>query len=99
MPARSAALPVPIFVENDAAAAALGEMQFGLGQQYQSFFYILITAALGGGLVIDGHYFRGAAGRSGELGRSRRGGRYSALPGPFFADPLCINDAGHRNIT
>jgi predicted NBD/HSP70 family sugar kinase len=64
----AAALPVPIFVENDAAAAALGEMQFGLGQQYESFFYILITAALGGGLVIDGHYFRGAAGRSGELG-------------------------------
>jgi predicted NBD/HSP70 family sugar kinase len=61
-------LPVPIFVENDAAAAAMGEMQFGLGQQYQSFFYVLITAALGGGLVIDGHYIRGAKGRSGELG-------------------------------
>jgi predicted NBD/HSP70 family sugar kinase len=64
----SSVLPVPIFVENDAAAAAMGEMQFGLGQQYQSFFYILITAALGGGLVIDGHYCRGATGRSGELG-------------------------------
>lgn len=61
-------LPVPIFVENDAAAAAMGEMQFGLGQQYQSFFYLLISATLGGGLVIDGHYFRGATGRSGELG-------------------------------
>jgi predicted NBD/HSP70 family sugar kinase len=61
-------LPIPVFVENDAAAAAIGEMQFGLGQQYQSFFYVLITAALGGGLVIDGHYFRGANGRSGELG-------------------------------
>lgn len=66
-------LRVPVFVENDAAAAAMGEMQFGRGHQYQSFFYILITAALGGGLVIDGHYFRGADGRSGELGwlRSR----------------------------
>jgi predicted NBD/HSP70 family sugar kinase len=61
-------LPVPVIVENDAAAAAMGEMQFGLGQQYQSFFYVLITAALGGGLVIDGHYFRGAVGRSGEIG-------------------------------
>jgi len=65
-------LPVPILVENDAAAAAMGEMQFGLGQRYQSFFYVLITAALGGGLVIDGHYFRGAKGRSGELGWLRR---------------------------
>lgn len=61
-------LPVPIFLENDAAAAAIGEMHFGLGQRYQSFFYVLITAGLGGGLVIDGHYVRGATGRSGELG-------------------------------
>jgi predicted NBD/HSP70 family sugar kinase len=61
-------LDVPVFVENDAAAAAMGEMQFGLGQRYQSFFYVLITAALGGGLVVDGQYFRGANGRSGELG-------------------------------
>lgn len=61
-------LKVPVFVENDAAASAMGELQFGLGHQYQSFFYILITAALGGGLVIDGHYFRGANGRSAELG-------------------------------
>lgn len=61
-------LHVPVFVENDAAAAAMGEMQFGRGHQFQSFFYILITAALGGGLVIDGNYFRGANGRSAELG-------------------------------
>ena len=61
-------LGVPVFVENDAAAAAIGEMQFGLGQQYRSFFYLLVTAALGGGLVADGSYFRGATGRSGEIG-------------------------------
>ncbi len=61
-------LGVPVFVENDAAAAAIGEMQFGSGQRYRSFFYLLITAALGGGLVVDGDYYRGAAGRSGEIG-------------------------------
>lgn len=61
-------LGVPVFVENDAAAAAIGEMQFGSGHRYGSFFYLLITAALGGGLVVDGGYFRGAHGRSGEIG-------------------------------
>jgi predicted NBD/HSP70 family sugar kinase len=61
-------LGVPVFVENDAAAAAIGEMQFGSGHRYNSFFYLLITAALGGGLVVDGGYFRGAHGRSGEIG-------------------------------
>jgi predicted NBD/HSP70 family sugar kinase len=62
---------VPVYVENDAAAATMGEMQFGLGKKHQTFFYILITAALGGSLVIDGNHFRGATGRSGELGMLR----------------------------
>jgi predicted NBD/HSP70 family sugar kinase len=43
-------------------------MQFGSGHRYRSFFYLLITAALGGGLVVDGGYYRGAHGRSGEIG-------------------------------
>jgi len=64
-------LHVPVYVENDAAAATMGEMQFGLGKKYQTFFYILITAALGGSLVIEGNHFRGATGRSGELGLLR----------------------------
>lgn len=64
-------LGVPVFIENDAAAAAVGELQFGSGHRYRSFFYLLVTAALGGGLVVDGHYFRGADGRSGEIGWMR----------------------------
>jgi predicted NBD/HSP70 family sugar kinase len=59
---------LPVFLENDAAAAARGELQFGLGVKYASFFYVLISAGLGGGLVVEGDYFRGANGRSGEIG-------------------------------
>ena len=59
---------LPVFVENDSAAAAMGEQQLGFGHQYPSFFYILISWGLGGGLVVDGNYFRGANGRSGEIG-------------------------------
>ncbi|ESQ93243.1 ROK family transcriptional regulator [Asticcacaulis sp. AC460] len=61
-------VPVPVYVENDAAAASIGEMQFGHGLQTRSFIYTIISAGLGGGLVIDGHYYRGADGRSGEIG-------------------------------
>lgn len=61
-------LPWPVHIDNDAAAAALGEAQFGSGLAYPSFFYLLISAGLGGGLVIDGNYVRGATGRSGEIG-------------------------------
>jgi predicted NBD/HSP70 family sugar kinase len=64
---------LPIFTENDATAAAMGEMQLGLGQQFGNFFYILISAGLGGGLVVDGAYVRGATGRSGEIGLMRTG--------------------------
>lgn len=62
------ALTGQVFVENDAAAAAIGEQQFGYGLTHSSFFYILISAGLGGGLVVEGEYFRGASGRSGEVG-------------------------------
>ena len=97
-------LDLPLFTENDAAAAAMGEMQLGLGQEYSSFFYILISSALGGGLVIDGNYFRGANGRSGELGfllaEDGAGGReqiqryvsLSGLAGPLEAAGLKLDD-------
>jgi predicted NBD/HSP70 family sugar kinase len=62
------ALPWPIHVDNDAAAAALGEAQQRAGHDGQNFFYVLISAGLGGGPVIDGNYFRGASLRSGEIG-------------------------------
>jgi predicted NBD/HSP70 family sugar kinase len=61
-------LPLPVYVENDAAAAALGELYFGHGLHRPNFFYVLVSLGLGGGLVIEGNYYRGAAGRSGEIG-------------------------------
>nr|WP_302675704.1 ROK family transcriptional regulator [Sphingomonas faeni] len=60
--------PWSIHTDNDAAAAAIGEAQFGDGHDHVSFFYILVSAGLGGGVVIDGAYYRGANARSGEIG-------------------------------
>lgn len=59
---------LPVFCENDAAAAAMGELYFGKGLHANAFFYVLISAGLGGGLVINRQYYRGAHGRSGEIG-------------------------------
>jgi predicted NBD/HSP70 family sugar kinase len=58
----------PILIENDAAAAAIGEAQAGAGSPLASFFYILINSGLGGGLMIDRHFVEGANKRSAELG-------------------------------
>ena len=60
-------LPWPLYVDNDAASAALGEAHLGNGIALPSFFYLLISAGLGGGLVIDRTYVRGANSRSGEI--------------------------------
>lgn len=61
-------VPWSVHIDNDAAAAAIGEAQFGDGHDHASFFYILVSAGLGGGVVIDGAYYRGANARSGEIG-------------------------------
>lgn len=61
------ALPWPLYADNDAASAAIGEMHLGKGMDYPSFFYLLISAGLGGGLVVDRTYVRGATSRSGEI--------------------------------
>ena len=61
-------VPWSVHVDNDAAAAAIGEAQFGAGMVLSGFFYVLVSAGLGGGLVIDGNYYRGAGSRSGEIG-------------------------------
>ena len=60
--------PWPVYVENDAAAATIGEMQFGRGRTYRTFIYILLTAGLGGGVIVDGDYFRGETNASGRIG-------------------------------
>ncbi len=58
---------LPLVVENDAAAAAIGEMVFGAGKSVNSFFYLYLSVGLGGGLVINRRYIRGTRGQSGEL--------------------------------
>jgi len=60
-------LPWPLHADNDAASAALGEVHLGNGIALPSFFYLLVSAGLGGGLVIDRSYVRGADSRSGEI--------------------------------
>ncbi len=58
----------PVFIENEANAAALAELDYGLGAESSSFFYVAVNACPGGGLVLDGNGHRGAMGLSGEIG-------------------------------
>lgn len=53
---------LPVIVQHDGAAAALGERWYGAGRGYSSFFYVFSGIGLGGGVVLGGHSFAGAHG-------------------------------------
>jgi len=59
---------LPVFVENEANAAALGEYYFGAARGVENFIYLSAGIGLGGGVMIDGKLFRGSSGYAGEVG-------------------------------
>jgi predicted NBD/HSP70 family sugar kinase len=59
---------LPVLIENNANAAALGEYYFGVAQNVPNFLYIGAGATLGGGIVIKGELLRGRGGYAGEMG-------------------------------
>lgn len=56
------------FVENDANAAAIGEMIFGAGKRYDSFIMITLGTGVGGGIILNRKLYRGEIGAAGEIG-------------------------------
>jgi glucokinase-like ROK family protein len=61
---------LPVFVDNDANAAALGEHLFGAARQEQHFLFIVAGVGVGGGLFLNGEIYRGARGLAGEIGHT-----------------------------
>jgi glucokinase len=62
------AFGVTVYLENDADAAALGELAWGAGRGAQRFLYVTISTGIGGGLVFDGCIYRGVDGAHPEIG-------------------------------
>jgi glucokinase len=56
------------FVENDANAAAYGELVLGAGRGCSNFFYATLGDGVGGAFIFGGEIWRGATGFAGELG-------------------------------
>ncbi|MFA4922922.1 MAG: ROK family protein [Ignavibacteriaceae bacterium] len=59
---------LPTFVENDANAAAIGELIFGAGKSYKFFIMITLGTGVGGGIILNKKLFRGDFGAAGEIG-------------------------------
>jgi glucokinase len=61
----------PVFVENDANVAALGEAILGAGRGYEVVLYITIGSGVGGGLVVNQQIYHGAIPGEIEIGHVR----------------------------
>lgn len=62
------ALNLPVRLENDAIAAAIGEWKFGAGQGLSHLVYVTISTGIGGGVIADGKVLRGRMGMAGHIG-------------------------------
>lgn len=72
------AYQLPIYIENDANTAALGEYLFGAGRGCKDTVYLTVSTGIGGGVILDGKLLEGASGTAGELGHMSidwKGGR------------------------
>ena len=58
----------PIFIDNDANAAALAESVAGVSAGCKSSVFITLGTGVGGGIIINGKPFSGGHGRAGEIG-------------------------------
>jgi glucokinase len=62
---------VPVFIENDANVAALGEAVHGAGSTYEIVFYMTIGSGIGGGMVLNKKIYHGAFPGEAEVGHLR----------------------------
>jgi len=59
---------LPVMIENDASAAAVAELVFGLGKQFADFLHISLTTFVGAGLVLDATLQTGPNGNTAAFG-------------------------------
>jgi glucokinase len=69
-PALERALGRPVLLENDANAAALGEMWQGAARGCCTIICLTLGTGVGGGIILDGKLWRGADGTAGEIGHT-----------------------------
>jgi len=59
---------VPVYIDNDANVAAVGEFVFGAGQDINNMIYITLSTGIGGGAILNGKVYRGSSGNALEIG-------------------------------
>lgn len=74
---------IKFYLENDASAAALGELKFGTSDPSEDFLFITMGTGIGSAMVDDGKIFKGGRGNGLEMGHmlSRGNARLETLIG------------------
>ncbi|MBM7824276.1 glucokinase [Arcanobacterium pluranimalium] len=62
------AVSLPVFLENDANAAAWGEYRFGAAKGRSSAITVTVGTGIGGGVIMEGNLLRGSYGFAAEIG-------------------------------
>jgi glucokinase len=62
------ALKLPVYIANDANAAALGELKFGMAKGMRNFVVLTLGTGLGSGIVVNGNILLGEHAQAGEIG-------------------------------
>ena len=60
----------PVIIENDANAAAMGELWKGAARDARTMICITLGTGVGGGIILDGELWRGVDGSAGEIGHT-----------------------------
>ena len=59
---------IPVFIDNDANVAAIGEYMFGAGKGFKDVIFITISTGVGGGAILNGNIYRGNTSNALEIG-------------------------------
>jgi glucokinase len=59
---------IPVFLDNDANLACLGEWKFGAGRGHENILYLTISTGIGGGVIMHNKLLQGHQGLGAELG-------------------------------
>lgn len=61
---------IPVYLDNDANVAAIGEYMFGAGKGKENIVYFTVSTGIGGGAVLNGNIYRGNTCNALEIGHS-----------------------------
>lgn len=59
---------IPVYLDNDANVAAIGEFMFGAGKGKKNIVYFTVSTGVGGGAVLNGQAYRGNTSNALEIG-------------------------------